>query len=75
LENYDVTLHDCNFYKPNENHTDDGYNSGTNLIKFYSEETFGYCDLIHKFKIDGKIGLSIFNDFEFISETGDKNCI
>ncbi|PMC35506.1 hypothetical protein CJ195_19055 [Bacillus sp. UMB0899] len=50
------------------------YSNGVNSILFKSEETYGYCYLIHKFKIDEKIGESLENEFEFISIDGDK-CI
>lgn len=72
LKKYEVTLYDCVFFIPYENHTEKNYITGTNSIQFYSDETYGYCYLIHKFRIDENMGISIFNDFEFISIEGDK---
>ncbi|MEH7094071.1 hypothetical protein [Neobacillus vireti] len=72
LKKYEVTLYDCTTFKLYEDHTKVGFINGTNLIQFESEITFGYCFLIHKFRINKSLGLSIVNEFEFISETGDK---
>lgn len=72
LKNYEVTLYDCCFFKPYENHNEENYINGTNSILFESDTTYGYCYVIHKFRIDESVGLSIYNEFEFISPEGDK---
>ncbi len=72
LKKYEVTLYDCIFYISTEDHTEKNYTNGTNSIQFYSNETFGYCYLIYKFKIDEVARLTIVNEFEFISREGEK---
>lgn len=71
LYKYEVTLYDCVFFNSYENHTEKKYITGTNTIQFSSDETFGYCYLIHKFRIDECRGISIVNEFEFISLEGN----
>lgn len=73
LKKFEVTLYDCSSFITSREDNNDNYINGVNSILFNSKETYGYCYLIHKFRIDEKVGESVINELEFISIDGEKH--